>query len=187
MGTPNADITLLVGAWAAGDVAARDRLIPLVYGELRGLAGGYLRRERSGHTLQPTALVHEAFLRFDGQGAVPVACRGQFMGLIAQTMRHVLVDHARRRAADKRGAGATHVPLEDALDGVSAPQHSVLELDDVLTRLAAMDARQARIVELRVFGGVEVKEVAEILGISPATVKREWTIAKAWLRRELGG
>lgn len=179
------DVTRLIGAWAAGDEAARERLIPLVYDELRRLAGGFLRREHPGHTLQPTALVHEAFVRFLGQGPVPVECRGQFMALVARTMRRVLVDHARKRNADKRGAGDTLVELNESIDGAAPGQLDVLLVDDALERLAALDPRQARIVELRVFGGLEVREVADLLGLSPATVKRDWTLARAWLHREL--
>lgn len=179
------DVTRLLRRWAAGEDESRDRLFALVYDELRALARAYMRRERPDHTLQPTALVHEAFVRFSGQGPVPVDCRGQFMALIAQAMRRVLVDHARARRADKRGRGATHVTFDDALEGAAASQADVLALDEALQRLAAMDPRQAEVVQLRAFGGFEVPEVAEALGMSSATVKREWSIAKAWLHREL--
>lgn len=185
MAAEEAEITRLIGAWAAGDVAARERVMPLVYDELRRQAGGLLRRERAGHTLQPTALVHEALIRFLGQGPVPVECRTQFLAIVAQTMRRVLVDHARRRNADKRGSGDTHVELNESLDGRGSDQFEVLLVHDALERLAALDPRQAQIVELRVFGGLEVSEVADVLGLSPATVKRDWTSARAWLHREL--
>lgn len=180
-----AEITRLLGAWARGERTARDRLIPLVYDELRALARAHVRRERRGYTLQPTALVHEALLRFEASGAVPVECRGQFMGLIATIMRRVLVDRARQRRAQKRGGGVSAVEFDEALDGHPAMQAEVVELDDVLARLAELDPRQAAIVEARVFGGFSVEEVAEALGISRATVKRDWTTAKAWLYREL--
>ena len=183
--TPDGDITRLLGLWADGDQDARDRLIPLVYDELKSLARAYMRRERAGHTLQPTALVHEAILRFSDQGVVPVDCRAQFMGLIARTMRRVLVDHARRHRADKRGGDVSFVALDEARDGIAATHADIVELDSVLTRLAKLEPRLAAIVEARVFGGFEVQEVAEMLEISPATVKRDWTTARAWLHREL--
>jgi RNA polymerase sigma factor (TIGR02999 family) len=179
------EVEALLRRWAAGDDHARDLVFPLVYDELRVLARGYLRRERRDHTLQPTALVHEAFLHFADGGPVPVDCRGRFMALMAQAMRHVLVDHARARRAAKRGGGATRVTFDEAPDDRVASPVDVLALDEVLHRLAALDPRQAEVVELRAFGGFEVREVAEALGVSEATVKREWAIAKAWLHREL--
>lgn len=186
MSSDRGDITRLVADWAGGDDRARDRLIPLVYDELRRLAASFALRERAGHTLQPTALVHEAFLRFSEQGAVPVESRGQFMALIARTMRRVLIDHARARAADKRGGGATIVPLDEARDGIAPVHADVLRLDGLLERLARLDPRQAEVVQLRVFGGFEVRDVAAALEVSTATVKRDWAMARAWLYRELG-
>ena len=180
-------VTQLVGRWAAGDAQAFDRLVPLVYDELRRLARGYLRGERKDHTLQPTALVHEAFLRISGDAPTGVECRGQLLALLARTMRRVLVDHARRRHSDKRGGGKTLVTLADAPDGAAARQTDVLILDETLARLAKLDRRQAEVVELRVFGGLDIDEVAATLGISSATVKREWAVAKAWLHREMRG
>lgn len=158
-----------------------------LYGELHGLAAGYLRGENAGHTLQPTALVHEAFLRLSSQN-VDWHDRAHFLGIAANTMRRILVDHARRRAADKRGGGAHAITIDDNLasDGAAGTSPlDVLVLDDALERLAALDARAARVVELRFFGGLEVDEVAKVLEISPASVKRDWSFARAWLGREL--
>jgi RNA polymerase sigma factor (TIGR02999 family) len=179
------EVERLLAEWNDGDESARDRLVPLVYGELRRLAGGFLRRERAGHTLQPTALVNEALLRLFQQRNVPAEGRQQFFGLIAQLMRRVLVDHARKRHAAKRGGPATYVTLDERLEHAATPNLVVLDVDRALGRLEAMDERQARIVELRVFGGFEVDDVATALDISPATVKREWRSALAWLHREL--
>lgn len=185
MGEDRHELTRLLHAWAAGDSGARDRVVPLVYHELRQLAGGFMKRERGDHTLQPTALVHEALLRLFQQRKIPAEGRDRLIALIAQLMRRVLVDHARRRQADKRHAGVTRVTLNEESGGVSRDQPELLDLDRALTRLEQIDPRQARIVELRVFGGFEVQEVGALLEISPATVKRDWTIAKAWLHREL--
>ena len=183
---PEPDITLLLRRWNGGDQEALERLIPVVYGELRSLASGYLRRERPGHTLQPTALVHEAFMRLVGQNRVVWQNRAHFFGIAAQMMRRILVDHARRRRSDKRDAGAYRIasgPSDGELTTDRDPE--LLAVDEALTRLESLDARQARIVELRFFGGLSVEETAEVVGISTATVKREWRTARAWLRREL--
>jgi RNA polymerase sigma factor (TIGR02999 family) len=181
---PRAAVTQLLAAWNGGDSRARDRLIPIVYADLRRMARRYMRRERDGHSLQPTELVHEAFLRLvdsgtDWQG------RGHFFAVAAQVMRRILVDHARTRQASKRGSGVAMIALED----LSVPIRADLDLvalDDALRTLGALDPRQCQVVELRFFGGLSVEETAEVLGISTATVKREWQLAKAWLYRELG-
>ena len=186
MGEPG-EVTILLSRWSDGDESAREELIPLVYDELRRLAGGFLKRERQGHTLQPTALVNEALLRLFQQRNAPEQGRAQLFGLLAQLMRRVLVDHARKRAADKRGGQVQRVTLNEEIVGLASVDLDVLDLDRSLKRLAEMDPRQARIVELRVFGGIKVPEVAQILDLSPATIKREWRVAKAWLHRELSG
>jgi RNA polymerase sigma factor (TIGR02999 family) len=169
-----------------GDDSAAARLLPIVYDELRALAGHYFRRQPSDHTLQPTALVHEAFVRLiadDGGWAD----RGHFIALAAQAMRQILVDHARKRAAAKRGGDHwKRITLDDGLAAAESRGVDVLVLEDAMTRLAALSARQAQIVELRVYGGLTIEEVAALLDIGPTTVKADWTIAKTWLKRELG-
>ena len=179
------DVTQLLVRWAAGDREAFDALAPAIYEELRRIAGGYLRRERPGHTLQPTALVHEAFLKLVDQRDVRWQNRAHFLGVAAQLMRRILVDHARARSADKRGGGQQHILFDEAMAAAEANQIDVLVIDDALTRLAALDPDQVRIVELRCFGGLTVEETAEVLGWSTGSVKREWTVARAWLQREL--
>jgi RNA polymerase sigma factor (TIGR02999 family) len=159
--------------------------MPLVYNELRQLAASHLRRERSDHTLQATALVHEAYLRLVRQDSVNWQNRHHFFGAAANLMRRILVDHARGHAAEKRGSGISRVPLTEAIAMSQQQPAELLALDESLTRLAAVDPQQGRIVELRVFAGLSVEETAEILGVSPATVKRDWAVAKAWLLREL--
>lgn len=178
-------VTELLSAWTSGDSAALERLIPIVYGELRAIAGLVFRRERGDHTLQPTAVVHEAFLKLAG-GDVPFRDRVHFFAVAAQAMRQVLVDHARARVAAKRGGGATRIELGE-LPGGGADRAlaDVLAVDQALERLAALDADQARIVELRYFGGLTVEETAEVLGVSAPTVKRDWRLARAFLAREL--
>ena len=183
----NGDITQLLSRWSAGDRGALDHLVPAVYAELRRMAGRYLRRERPHHTLQPTALVHEAFVKLVDQRAVQWQNRAHFFGVAAQLMRRILVDHARERAADKRGGGFHRVPLDDALAVSASSQIDVLAVDDALNRLAAIDPDQVRLVELRFFGGLTIEETAEVLGWSSGSVKREWTVAKAWLQREISG
>jgi RNA polymerase sigma factor (TIGR02999 family) len=173
-------VTSLLRAWSAGDPEAERRLVPLVYGELRRRAGAYLRRERPGHTLQPTALVHEAWLRLAGQD-VDWRNRSQFFGMASQLMRRILVDHARRRRAARRGGGL-QVPLEEAMGApAEGDRVDLIRLDEALTELAELDPRQGRIVELRFFGGLTTEETAGLLQVSPATIKRDWTVAKAWL------
>jgi RNA polymerase sigma factor (TIGR02999 family) len=186
-GRPTHDLTRLLVAWRSGDAGALDRLVPLVYGELRRQARLQLRHERAGHTLQPTALVHEAFLRLFGQSRAQWQNREQFFAVAARAMRRALVDHARARAAAKRGDGRTQLALADAPEAAAAAGVDVLALDEVLDRLAALDPRQARVVELRYFGGLSASETAIALGTSLATVNRDWAMARAWLFRELGG
>lgn len=179
------DVTVLLGQLTGGNEGAASKLIPLVYNELRRLAGGYMRRERSDHTLQPTALVHEAYLKLVEQRSVDWQGRAHFFGIAAQMMRRILIDHARGHLRDKRGGGEKPMPLDDAL--VFAPEQSteLVKLDQSLERLAELDPRQSKIVELRFFGGLTVEQTAEVLGISPKTVKRDWSVAKAWLHGDL--
>ena len=180
------DVTQLLVNWGNGDKAALDALAPLVYDELRRLAQSYLRRERSDHTLQGTALVNEAYLRLVDQKEVKWQNRAHFFGVAAQMIRRILVDHARGHQAAKRGAGAAKLSLDDALavPGVGKDLNLV-NLDEALKELETHDARQSRIIELRYFTGLSIEETAEVVGISPATVKREWTAARAWLFRQL--
>ena len=181
------DLTRLLLAWRDGEPGAFDRLVPLVYDELRRQARLQLRRERAGHTLQPTALVHEAFLRLVEQSRAQWQNREQFFAVAGRAMRRVLVDHARARAAVKRGDGRTLVALDEAPEPAAAAGVDVLVLDQVLDRLAAIDPRQARVVELRYFGGFTAAETATALDVSLATVNRDWAMARAWLFREIGG
>jgi RNA polymerase sigma factor (TIGR02999 family) len=179
-------VTELLRAWGAGDAKASEELVPLVYAELRRQARRALRREGNRNTLQATALVHEAWLRLDAQHDARWESRSQFLAVAAQMMRRVLVDHARTRRALKRGGGETQVTLGDAINAVAAPDTvDILALDDALARLAIMDPRKARLVELRYFAGFSIPEAAVALGISLATVGREWAVARMWLRREL--
>jgi RNA polymerase sigma factor (TIGR02999 family) len=177
--------------WRSGDASALDDLLPRVYDELRALADSYMRRERAGHTLQPTALVHEAFLRMLRLPPGSVQNRVHFFALAAQAMRRILADHARRHRAAKRGGSAVRVPLELVEGGApaSAAGEDVAadDLDAALEDLAKLDPRQARVVELRFFGGLSIEETAEVLAVSSATVKRDWLVARAWLHRELRG
>jgi RNA polymerase sigma-70 factor (ECF subfamily) len=179
-------VTELLAAWGAGDAGASNALVPLVYEELRRQARRALRREGEGHTLQATALVHEAWLRIDGQHDAQWESRTHFLAVAAQTMRRVLVDHARARHALKRGGGDVQITLGDATAAVVEPDAvDVLALDEALARLAIMDPRKARLVELRYFAGLSIPEAAAALGVSQATVIREWAVARMWLRREL--
>jgi RNA polymerase sigma-70 factor, ECF subfamily len=181
-------ITQLLIAWSDGRHEALEDLIPLVYDDLRRIAAGYMRREAAGHPLQPTALVHEAYVRLIDQRQVKWRNRAHFFGVAAGMMRRILVDQARRRRAEKRGGHWERVTLSDVEAAVDGPDEvDVLALHDSLGRLAAFDPQQERIVELRYFGGLTIEETAEVVGISPATVVREWTIAKAWLRADLSG
>jgi RNA polymerase sigma factor (TIGR02999 family) len=178
------DVTALLDDWARGDARARDRLLPLVYDELRRIAARQMRQERAGHTLQPTALVHEAYLKLVGQRRVDWQNRAHFYGVAAQVMRRILVDHARRHKADKRGNGLEAVSIEEALNLRAENLIPVLELEDVLERLEKLDPALSRIVELRAFGGCTLEEAAEVLNVSRSTAKRDWRLAKAWLTRE---
>jgi RNA polymerase sigma factor (TIGR02999 family) len=178
-------VTRLLHAWGEGDAAARDRLLPVVYQELRRRAAQRLRRERRGHTLQATDLVHETFLRLCAQDAA-WQNRDQFFGMASRLMRRILVDHARRRFAAKRGGGG-RVTLALPAAITNPPEPDLLDLDAALDELAALDERLARLVELRYFGGLTIEETADVLGVSPATVKRSWMVARAWLKKELGG
>lgn len=181
------NVTALLRAWAAGDARASDSLVELVYDELRRQARLALRRENEGHTLQPTALVHEAWLRLGDQRDARWESRSQFFAVAAQTMRRVLLDHARARGALKRGGGAEQVALTDSTAATDTDVDAVdlIALDAALTRLAAVDPQKARLVDLRYFAGLSIPEAAEVLGVSTATVIREWAVARAWLRREL--
>ena len=181
------DVTALLDDWSRGDRRALDRLLPLVYAELRRIAARQLRHEGAGHTLQPTALVHEAYVRLIQQRSVDWQNRAHFFGVAAHVMRRILVDHARRKAAGKRGDGARRVPLEAAAGTAAPTEIPVLALDDALARLEQLDRELARIVELRTFGGLTIDEAAYVLQVSPSTAKRQWRTAKAWLTRELAG
>ncbi len=180
-----ADLTQLLQRWSEGDRNALDRLMPLVYGELRRLANFYLQQERPDHTLQPTALVHEAYLRLVDQRNARWQNRAQFYGVAAQIMRRILVDHARQHQAEKRKAMKDPLPLDEALTIPINADLSLVELDRSLEALSAFDPKKCRLVELRFFVGLNIEDTAEALGISPATVKREWAVAKAWLYHDM--
>jgi RNA polymerase sigma factor (TIGR02999 family) len=181
------DVTQLLLAWSNGDRDALEGLIPVVYGELRRIAVRYFRHERPDQTLQATALVHEAYFKLIDQDHARWQNRAQFFGVAAQLMRRILVDHARTRVAAKRGGGMTPITLVDVA-GASPPRGvDVIALDDALTRLTNLYPEQGRLVELRYFGGLTIEETGEAMGISPATVKRQWTVARAWLLRDLEG
>lgn len=182
---PQNDVTRLLVDWSNGDKAALEQLTPLVYSELRRLAGRYLRRERPDHTLQSTALVHEAYMRLVDQRSVRWQNRAHFFGVAAQLIRRILVDHARSRMAAKRGAAVCKLSLDEAIETPGPRDLDLAALDDALTTLATIDPQQSRVVELRFFTGLSIEETAEVLHISPATVKRDWTTAKAWLFREI--
>jgi RNA polymerase sigma factor (TIGR02999 family) len=174
----------LLAKWNAGDQQALETLIPMVYNELHGLAHHYLRGERSSHTLQTTALIHEAYLRLAEQGPFQIQDRSHFVAIAATLMRQILVDYARRHRATKRGADCT-IQLQDDIGPVKQPEMDILALDDSLNRLAERDPQQSKIVELRFFAGLTVEETAAVLGISAATVKRDWSMARAWLSRRI--
>lgn len=173
--------TELLLNWRDGNDSARDALLPLVYEDLRQIAGSYLRRERPGHTLQPTALVHEAYLRLIDQRRVDWRNRAQFVALAAVMMRRILVNHARDRSAAKRGGQVERVPLTDVADALAVPQVDVIAIHEALDRLHELDARKSRIVELKFFGGLTTDEISEVMEISAATIEREWSFARAWL------
>jgi len=184
---PAGEVTGLLLAWNGGDASAIERLMPLVYGDLRAIAERHFRRERAGHTLQPTAVVHEAYFRLVDQTRVTWKNRGHFFAIASQAMRRILVDHARARQTNKRGGAERRVTLDV---GVASPEPvddmDFIALDEALTRLKSLDGAQAQIVELRFFGGLSIDETAEALETSPSSVKREFRSAKAWLFRELG-
>ena len=185
MSQTSQNVTQLLLGWGKGDKEALDQLLPLVYDELRRQAARYLRREHAGHTLQTTALIHEAYIRLVDQKRVQWQNRAHFFGIAAQLMRRILVDHARSKHRVKRGGSDVRVSLAEASLTVKARDLDVLAIDEALDRLAQVDERQAKVVELRFFSGLSVEETAEVLQISPATVKREWSMAKAWLHREI--
>ena len=184
---PPGEVTRLLLEWSRGDRGALDALVPHVYAELRRQADRYLSRQRTGHTLQATALVHEVFLRLVDQTSVSFRDRAHFFAVASRAMRQILVDHARRRHAGKRGGDATRLVLEDGTATVQPRGVDLMALDDALARLEALDPEQARLVELRFFGGLTVEETAVVLACSPATVKRAWSSARAWLYGELAG
>jgi RNA polymerase sigma factor (TIGR02999 family) len=184
--SPTHDVTQLLVAWGNGDRAAFDRLMPLVYEELRRLARHYMSRERPGHTLQSTALVNEAYLRLVEQEGMRWENRAHFFGIAARLMRQILVDHAKSRQAAKRGGGQYRLSLSKVDRLTSRPDVDLIALDEALGRLEVLDPQKSRIVELRYFGGLGIEETAEVMGISPAKVKRDWKMARAWLRCEIG-
>jgi len=175
------DVTQLLLAWSDGNRDALDELTPLIYRELKKLAESYLRRERVGHTLQPTALAHEAYIKLIDQHNVRWRNRAHFFGIAAQAMRRILVDHARARLAGKRGSGGAVVSLDEAIDVSDPRADQLIALDEALKRLAQLNPNRGRVIELRYFGGLTLEETAEVLGVSRATVIREWRMAKAWL------
>src|SRR5262245_1263243 len=179
-------VTQLLVDWNNGNRAALDELLPLVYQELRKLAAGYLKKERPGHTLQPTALINEAYLRMVDQETPHLQNRAHFFGVAARLMRQILVDYARSRAASRRGGGQHKIPLDEAVGFSDDSVAELLALDNALQKLASLDERRAKILEMRAFGGMSVEETAAALGISEPTVKRDSRLAQAWLRRELG-
>lgn len=182
------DLTRLLLKWSSGNADALAELLPLVYQELQKIAHRYLSRERSSNTLQTTALVHEAYLKLIDQNRVQWQNRAHFFGIAAQAMRRILIDNARQRLADKRGAGVEKVAFEEGLIDVSDERAgSLIELDEALQKLAEIDGQKSQLVELRYFGGLSIEETAEVLGVSIATVNRQWRTAKAWLYKEISG
>lgn len=187
MTTSSEEITQLLVEWSNGDQVALDKLMPLVYGELRQMARRYMSRQAPGHTLQTTALIHEAFLKLINQSEKQWQNRAHFFGVAAQAMRAILVDYARSRQYAKRGGGAQAVELDEAATVSGERAAELVALDDALKALAQVDPRKSRVVEMRYFGGLSVEETAEVLKVSPDTVMRDWRLAKTWLRRELSG
>lgn len=189
--TTAGEFTRLLDQWSRGDAAALEKLVPAVYGELRRVAAGLLNREFGGRTLQSTALVHELYLRLTGEVALDVSNKAHFLSLAARLMRQILVDHARKRSRLKRGGGALRVPLtehiEDPAGGSALGGVTLLELEEALAEFEKLDHRKARIVELRYFTGLSLEDIGQVLGISLATVKREWTVARLWLLDRLRG
>jgi RNA polymerase sigma factor (TIGR02999 family) len=183
--TSSNEVTQLLQAWGSGDKKALDQLLPIVYAELHHLAAGYMRKESPGHTLQTSALVNEAYIKLVDQKNVRWQNRAHFFGIAAQLMRRILVDHARSRARVKRGAGAQKLSLNEATIVTNESAEEFLSLDEALSRLAQMDAQKSRIVEMKIFCGLNTKEIAEVVKVSPSTIEREWRKAKAWLHREI--
>ena len=187
MAAASEGITQLLINWRNGDTAALDQLMPIVYEELRRLARGFMGKERNNHTLQTSALINEAYLKLVDQDETNWQNRAHFFAVAAQIMRHILVDHARSYGYEKRGAGAQHVGLDDAKVFSEERARDLVALDEALTKLAAVDPRKSRLVELRFFGGLNIDETADVMGLSPTTVQREWRAAKAWLQRFIKG
>ncbi len=187
MGESHSRVTSLLLQWGDGDPGAREQLVPIVYQELRRLAHYHLRRERDGHTLQTTALVHEVYLRLCGQDEPRWEDRAHFFAVAARMMRRILVDYSRRRGAEKRGQDAIHLPLDEAFGIPAQEPCDLIALDAALDELAAFDARKCQVVEMRFFAGLQAKEIAVVLKTSEATIRRDWVIAKAWLFRHLEG
>ncbi len=185
MATTSHEVTQWLHEWSNGDQAALDRLLPVVYGELRQMAHRYMARQKPGHTLQTTALINEAFVKLVGQPDKHFANRAHFFGVAAQAMRSILVDYARSKQFAKRGGGAQAVALDEAMTVSAERAGELVALDDALQELAKVDARKCRVVELRYFGGLSVEETAEVLKVSAITVMRDWSMAKSWLHREL--
>ncbi|SPF55587.1 RNA polymerase, sigma-24 subunit, ECF subfamily [Candidatus Sulfopaludibacter sp. SbA4] len=185
MPEPGGEVTLLLTELREGNQEAANRLMPLIYGELRRMAGSYMQRERASHTLQATALVNEVYMRLAGGEPAPWQNRAHFFAIAAHAMREVLLDYARRRTAGKRGGkDAQKVEIDAEFLSVSPKIENVIAIDEALERLARIDPRQSRLIELRFFAGLSVEEAAEVMGVSPVTIKREWRSAKAWLHRE---
>ncbi len=185
--SPRSNVTELLIGWGKGDRSALDEMLPVVYAELKRLASVYLKRERAGHTLQTTALVHEAYSRLVNQNSVDWKNRAQFLGIAAEIMRRILTHHARDRAAAKRGGHAQRVSLSIAERSISQPNIDLIALDEALTELSSFDERKSRIVELKFFGGMTSEEIAEVLKVSIGTVERDWNLARAWLYRAISG
>jgi RNA polymerase sigma-70 factor (ECF subfamily) len=183
--SPSVPVTQLLARWSGGDPNAREALIPLVYNELRRVARSLLAQQRSDHTLQSTALVHEAYLRLVGRSSVHFENRAHFFAVSSQLMRRILVDHARKHNAAKRGGNNLTLVLDESVALPAKTEIDLTVLDDALNQLAVLDSRQATIVEMRFFGGLSIEETAHVLNISPATVKREWTTARSWLYAEM--
>ena len=184
--TPSSsNVTQMLHDWSHGDREVLDKLVPVVFEELRRQAARYLKRERPGHTLQTTALIHEAYIRLIDQKNVHWQNRAHFYAISAKLMRRILVDHARSRQAAKRGGSDIKLPLEEAMNASEGREVDLVALDEALERLAAIDPQQSRVVELKFFSGMSVEETAEVLGVSTRTVKRDWNVAKAWLRRQI--
>ena len=185
MAADTPDVTRLLQRWQEGDRNALDAIAPLIYHELRRIARNHLRRERSGHTLQPTDLLHEAFVRLIRQREQTWRNRAHFFGAAANLMRQILVDHARARATNKRGGGAERVGLDEAISAASERPAQLIALDDAMTELQKLDPSKCRIIELRFFGGMSLEETAEVVGVSPSTISREQRMAEAWLQRQM--